>query len=367
MWADNFGKPNPDYSEQLLERAEAKLGVKLPEAYVHLLKKQNGGYIHHHLVELPLDEPGEAERHWPTNTVDEDFVSVFSFSGIGDDLDNNNNLLASERMCRNLNIPSHYLVLDHYDNSVIALDYSNDKANPAIVYIETRPFLVLKLANSFDELLEYMEPYEQVMYQTETLNDDTFASDPGRITVSESMVSRFHPELYRKRWTLFGLIDQYSEQQKSDQTRLREHLLMGDSRAAVVMSIKPLIVAAYTEDIDCVALLRFPDRLVKEHKLRLGSRLLTVNLYGDGEMDIDLWHGPVSDHSWTGFTPVIADFVTEDKERLRVRKSTIAETEWKRAEQAFHEYIERNGHVARDGSPLYSWDPVKPNPKKRRF
>ena len=43
-------------------------------------------------------------------------------------------------------------------------------------------------------------------------------------------------------------------------TYLKEQLLHGDSRAAVVVSVDPLLlVAAYTDELDCVALLRFPD------------------------------------------------------------------------------------------------------------
>jgi len=40
---------------------------------------------------------------------------------------------------------------------------------------------------------------------------------------------------------------------------ISNHLKMGDSRAAVVISIHPkLVIAAYTDELDCVAMLQFP-------------------------------------------------------------------------------------------------------------
>ena len=61
--------------------------------------------------------------------------------------------------------------------------------------------------------------------------------------------------------------------------RIAEHLEHGDSRAAIVVSTDPeLLIAAYTDELDCVAMLRLPkEPLVSKYSLLRGSRLLTVN------------------------------------------------------------------------------------------
>ena len=46
---------------------------------------------------------------------------------------------------------------------------------------------------------------------------------------------------------------------EAEMDSIAEHLIFGDSRAAVVISIYPkLIVAAYSDELDCVAMLLFP-------------------------------------------------------------------------------------------------------------
>jgi hypothetical protein len=107
----------------------------------------------------------------------------------------------------------------------------------------------------------------------------------------------------------------------------------GDGQPAVVISTKPLRVAAYSVDLDAVALLRFPFRLVKEFDLEVGDRLLSTNSYkNDEEPDGDLRLGPDYMGVWNGFWPMIADFVTEDLDALEECKARISKPLWKRAE-----------------------------------
>src|SRR5262249_51250149 len=74
---------------------------------------------------------------------------------------------------------------------------------------------------------------------------------------------------------------------------IEEQLQHGDSRAAIVVCTAPLLVAAYSDELDCIAMLRFPNTFAEEYKLWVGSRLLTVNTYGRGQKyDEDLILGP---------------------------------------------------------------------------
>jgi hypothetical protein len=140
---------------------------------------------------------------------------------------------------------------------------------------------------------------------------------------------------------------------------LDEHMRLGDSRAAFVICIEPLIVAAYTDELDCVVLLTFPDWLVQEHKLEVGSRLLTVNTYGRGQrVAPDLVAGPRQLRRWVNFYPIIAEFVSDDSLRIAMRKAEIAEAEWVRCERMGSERLRQGPQRYRNGSPFWSAQPV---------
>lgn len=188
--------------------------------------------------------------------------------------------------------------------------------------------------------------------RTKTLDDSTQASDPGGIRLSHEKMRRFHPDLYGVRGFL-GRVKPPTPEQRVQLTRAEEHLMHGDSRAAIVVSTEPLLVAAYTDELDCAAVLRFPDDLASEYGLEVGSRLLTVNLYGrSSKLAADLWNGPASHHRWTNFSPFIAEFLSEDLERIAERKVTIPEAEWQRTADCAEEYRRLNRNQTRDGRPL---------------
>lgn len=188
--------------------------------------------------------------------------------------------------------------------------------------------------------------------ETKTLDDTTQASNPGGIRLSHEKMRRFHPELYEPRG-LFRVLNRLSPLQQSWRTYHEEHLLHGDSRAAVVVSVSPLLVSAYTDELDCVAVLKFDHRLVEEHGLQSGTRLLTVNLYSFGQTPVaDLESGPASYRRYSNFTPYIAEFLSEDTARIAHRKTQISTAEWARAEQLGRAHIAKHGLRVRDGQPL---------------
>jgi hypothetical protein len=145
--------------------------------------------------------------------------------------------------------------------------------------------------------------------------------------------------------------------------QVADHLSSGDSRAAVVVSRAPLLVAAYTDELDCIAMLQFPAELGLKYDLHVRDRLLTVNRYAsEGSLATDLEHGPLSYMRFSNFQPVIADFLTDDADRLRQRKSRINEDEWIRTWVLGQRYLERFGKAARDGRPLFSMRPAAIEP-----
>lgn len=203
---------------------------------------------------------------------------------------------------------------------------------------------------------------------TKTLDDRTAASHPGGFRLSLAKLKILQPELFGPfAWFGWYLDDGKLRNRRTFWlTRIEEHLLNGDSRAAVVVATYPLLVAAYTDEIDCVALLRFHDRFVSEYNLERGSRLITVNTYdyGDGSSyEIDLNPGPkASERYYQNFMPLIADFFTDDLDRLNKRKAKISEEEWRRAEDMGQSYLRENYAPARDGRPFWSFLPYEQLP-----
>ena len=182
------------------------------------------------------------------------------------------------------------------------------------------------------------------------------ASDPGGITLSDEKLRRLQPELFPGPPGFFGRLlgHRTDDGPREYRESLDRHLRLGDSRAAVAVSVAPLIVAAYSDELDCVALLRFPRDLVENCRLRVGSRVLTVNTYGgDGtKRPSDLTPGPRDTRQYDNFRALIADFLTDAADRLAERKQVIDEGEWARAAEMGREQL-RRGTRPRDGRPLH--------------
>ncbi|QEH31943.1 hypothetical protein OJF2_04100 [Aquisphaera giovannonii] len=194
-----------------------------------------------------------------------------------------------------------------------------------------------------------------------TRDDSTAASHPADLRLDDAALRRFCPELYRPLNRLLEAVGLAYPRRLS----IAEHLLHADARAAVVITTRPLRVAAYSDDFDRIAMLAFDEDpwLVEEHRLRPGSRLITVNGYRrEGEPDADLFLAKDRAYPWTGFGPLIGDFLSADVDRLHALRAEIAEAEWRRAEQLGRLYLERFPGLARNGRPLECFVPATRNP-----
>jgi hypothetical protein len=180
------------------------------------------------------------------------------------------------------------------------------------------------------------------------------ASDPGLIRVSHEKLRLLRPDLYGLAGLWKSLRRRFGAKESDQLAYIERQLQRGDSRAAVVISVSPLQVAAYTDEMDCIALLRFSDDFTHRYSLAPGSRLLTVNFYGQSRPDHDLIPGPRDLKNWTSFHPIIADFVSDDTARLQARKGQISEEEWERCEAMGREYTKIRPKLARDGRPVFA-------------
>jgi len=190
--------------------------------------------------------------------------------------------------------------------------------------------------------------------QPEYLQPGGPVSNPGRLPLSRRLYRRLRGfgGLF---WTillrLFG---------KNVFKITEESIRFGDARAALVVSTSPLVVAAYTDELDCVVMLRFPDHLLRDHDLRAGTRLVAVFTYSqEEEMAPDLDPGPANTGNWSNAAPLIGEFLSEDRERLAELHAAIGEEEWERCRTLAEDYRKRHGGRAREGSLLFSGSPAK--------
>ena len=190
-----------------------------------------------------------------------------------------------------------------------------------------------------------------------SIEANSSASAPGGIPLCRDHLRHLRPDFFGLQGYFLRVGARYMDE-PIERDRIERNLRGGDSRAAVVISTSPLLIAAYTDELDCVAMLRFKDslNLVDQFGLTVGSQLLSVNYYSRSPAaDQDLFPGPLDTGSWTGFEPIIADFLTTDLDQLANRKQTIPVGEWERAEEMGKEYVEKWPGLARDGRPGQSF------------
>ena len=199
------------------------------------------------------------------------------------------------------------------------------------------------------------------------LDDRSRASDPGSLTLSLAKLKALEPELLTERRFKCGVTCNVDHPAAEMRERIAAQLQRGDSRAAVVVSLTPLVVAAYADDLDAVVLLRFAGELVAQYRLAVGSRLLAVNTFSEqrgaktGAMlyAVDLVPGPQRS-GWSNFTPFIAEFLSDDIARIEERKRQIGEPEWRTAAERAETRIARWGlGTARSGKPTQAGVPIR--------
>lgn len=130
----------------------------------------------------------------------------------------------------------------------------------------------------------------------------------------------------------------------------RECLFFGSVEPAVVVSVKPLLISVYSEDMDAVLLLQFAPAYVERYSLSIGSRLISVNTYGNERaLSNDIFVGEGYSGDWTDFTPHIADFLSRDTKKINEHKANISENQWSYVEKLGKEYLQEHSELSRNG------------------
>jgi len=130
----------------------------------------------------------------------------------------------------------------------------------------------------------------------------------------------------------------------------------------MVVQTKPLLVACYCDDLDGVCLLRFRDSLADLYKLNVGTRLLTVlNSHVGTKYHRPVWDVIQGNHAvprYINFWPLIAEFLSDEHEKIELRKTRILDSEYERCWELAQIHLSRHQGMARIGRPDKSMIPM---------
>ncbi len=195
-------------------------------------------------------------------------------------------------------------------------------------------------------------------------DDGSFATRPGGIPLSDHLLRSLHPELYGWRGLLLRWTHDYGQSAADLRTRVREALGFGDAQPAVVVQVEPLLIAAYSDELDAAVLLSFPQELAGRFELARGKRLVSINTYYPMQyrsLGNDVEFGEESTGRWGNFAPHIANFLCEDEAALQALLRRITAEEWDRLKLRVEQQA-RRGHPPRDGRPLFCAESRLPVP-----
>lgn len=153
------------------------------------------------------------------------------------------------------------------------------------------------------------------------------------------------------------LVNEFDEKitEKLNRTMLRQQIRYGMISPAKVLRHNPFMVAVYAESLDCVVNFLYPGPIGKElqQKYRINQKLITVNLYlissesgqvAENQVEIDLIEGEQSNKFWKNVSPVIVDFITDDKDSRLInyfQKFELKQKEWDRLNELNAIYLKK--------------------------
>lgn len=133
------------------------LGVKLPEAYVSLMKRNNGGYIPQHLVKVEAPVPQEFRYY-----LSDGFVSIGSIASLSMNQHRPVSIANTLYLVEEWGLPSGLVLLDGDGHTWVALDYRRAKENPPVIFLLTVGGRHIHVAADFADLVARMIPYEAI-------------------------------------------------------------------------------------------------------------------------------------------------------------------------------------------------------------
>ncbi|MBQ7380815.1 MAG: hypothetical protein IJW69_01885 [Clostridia bacterium] len=127
-------------------------------------------------------------------------------------------------------------------------------------------------------------------------------------------------------------------------------LFYGDTQPAIVVSVNPLLIAAYSDEMDAVVMLRFPMEFVEKYNLSVGSRLTTSNVYFTGnQFASDIFVGKNYCQRYVDFVPIVQLFIGKQDEKIHEKIQLFSEDIWNTVADKATQYIKAHSDLSRDG------------------
>jgi hypothetical protein len=147
FWGANHYN-HPPLTDEMVVQAEARLGVRLPQELIDLLRIQNGGYTQ------GFAHPMQQKTTWA-----EDHVPLDDLAGIVLDPQHETaqNLLDTGYMTQEWGLPPHQVLLSGDGHYWITLDYRNGP-DPSVAWIDVECGEDMQVAGSFAAFLAGLVP-----------------------------------------------------------------------------------------------------------------------------------------------------------------------------------------------------------------
>ena len=215
--------------------------------------------------------------------------------------------------------------------------------------------------------------YLKARQQRRSVNTTSGASNPAGLHLSNTKLRRLCPSLYMTTG-LGGFTRCFFRDGLGTRVYIQDMLIHGDSRAAVVLSADPVLVACYCDDSDAVCVLGFRRAALGDIELRPGDRLVTVlnsmllsRPARAGEVARDLVQGDRANPHYVNFWPLVAEFLSDDLAAIKRPKAAITDAEYARCRALGEEHLRRLPGAIRDGRPDQSMHPAgEPGADRRR-
>ncbi len=127
-------------------------------------------------------------------------------------------------------------------------------------------------------------------------------------------------------------------------------LCFGDTQPAVVVSTDPLLIAAYSDEMDAVVMLRFLNEFAELYNLSAGTRLTTSTVYSYGaRVAEDIHVGENYSCQFADFIPIVQLFIGKNDDKIMQKTELFGENIWQTVSQKAEEYMRLYPDCARDG------------------
>jgi len=141
-----------DFTDKELSAIEEKLGIKLPETYIKLMKIHNGGELAYNALKISGEE-----------VIIDELEGIALNEGIG-----NSNYLVQE-----WELDKGFVVFAGDGNYWLVFDYRNYTGNdPAVFYIEEDGGKPKKVAKNFEGFVKKLQEPEEIDFDDEDDEDD---------------------------------------------------------------------------------------------------------------------------------------------------------------------------------------------------